>query len=546
MSAVKRTKDLKDHGACPCGESSDAYTEYEDGHGFCYSCNKPFFQANTKPEQFEKVFFDGYRGISKATCEFLGIYTYVDEDNNPIFREYTDPNGSKFRRLPKEGMWQQGKYPPLGGTHLWNAGSYHYITVVEGEEDAAAFHEMMNDKKTVHPVVWLTSASIPKKGRQFIYDYLSKFETVKLAIEDDDPGKAAKALLCEMLPNKIKEVSLTKHKDANDYLLAGDKEEFKRAWQNAQVFTPDNIYHTEEDVAVVLTNEEVESYTETPFDELNDVIRGLPMNHVTLITGQEGIGKTEFLRALEYETLRSGHPIAVMHQEETKKTLYKKLASYELMQNCNDPDAPVDNREVLSAIAKASDNFNNLFVFEFKQDPDVNTIIEQVNYLVHVCGARYIFIDPINQFDPVDDTPKVEFLDDLSKRLAKYAANNPVAIVWTAHVNDEGKTRDSRMISKSCSIRIDLQRDLMAEEKGDRNQLAMFVSKNRPFGKTGFAGIAYYNEEAGTVEDEWSYNAHEPDDSIPFDEDKVTDNDTKTFIEREVEDDDDKQEIIGF
>lgn len=518
MSAVKRQRELVNHGPCPCGESSDAYTEYEDGHGFCYSCNKPFGLTQLKPEQLERKVVDGYRGISSAACEALGIYSYVDKDDNVLFREYNDPNGRKFRRCPKEGFWVEGKVPPLGGTHLWNAGSYHYITVVEGEEDAAAFWDMMNKgKKTTQPVVWLTSASVPKKGRQFIYDYLSKFETVKLAFESDEAGSNAKSVLREMLPNKIREVSLTKHKDANDYLLAGDEQEFKRAWDNALIFTPDNIYHTQEDIEKVLDNEEVESYIETPFSELNDKIRGLPLNHVTLITGQEGMGKTEFLRALEYEVVRSGVPVGILHQEETKKTTLKKLASYELMQDCSDPDAPIDKKDLMDALTKITNKFQNLFVFEFKQDPDVNTILEQINYLVHVCGVRYVFIDPINQFDPVDGTTtKVEFLDDLSKRLAKYVANHPLGLVWTAHVNDEGRTRDSRMIAKSCSIRIDVFRDLMSEDRNERNELNLFVSKNRPYGETGYAGKVFWNTVTKTIEDEWEYDDEGGDDSLPF------------------------------
>jgi hypothetical protein len=274
-----------------------------------------------------------------------------------------------------------------------------------------------------------------------------------------------------MLPNKIREVSLTKHKDANDYLTSGDSNEFKQAWNNAAIFTPDNIFHTEADVLAVLENDEMESYFQTPFPDLNEVIRGIPLNHVTLLTGMEGLGKTEILRAFEYKALSEDVAIGVLHHEETKKTLYNGLACYELGKNARDPDAQLPIKDVLGAVKDATGDFKNLFVFEFKRDPTVDEVIEQLNYLVYVCGVKYVFIDPINQFDPVDgDQSKVDYLDSLSKKVEKYVANNPLGVVWTAHVNDEGQTRN------------------------------ISVSKNRPFATTGKAGVAVFDTKTFTMQ----------------------------------------------
>lgn len=491
------------HIACPredC-DSSDAYTLYDDGHGWCFSCNRGVFPNELVPEDFERKFVDGFRSIPIETCKKLGIYTYVDEAGNAVFREYVYPEGSKFRRIHDKNFKVTGTLPPLGGMEHWNAGSSHYVTVVEGEEDgAAAYHMLNHGKKTVEPVVWLTSAAIPGKNRQAVYRYLSQFETVKLAIEDDDAGKRVKELLCQMLPNKIREVSLTKYKDANDYLLNDAMKEFKQAHANASIYTPDNIFHTEEDVLEILSNPDAGSYYTTPFEGLNEKIKGISLNHVTLITGQEGLGKTEILRAFEHEALKQDITIGVIHLEETKDTFYKGLACYPLGKNTRDPDAPVDTEAIMESLKELTNNFEDLFVFEFKKDPDVNDIMEQVNYLVHVCGCRYVFFDPVNQFDPVDEKQtKVQFLDDLSKKMAKYVTVNPCGIVWTAHINDEGGTRDSRMIGKACSVRIKIERDLMAEGDTERNTTRLYVSKNRPFTKTGPAGALFFDEETFTI-----------------------------------------------
>ena len=74
----------------------------------------------------------------------------------------------------------------------------------------------------------------------------------------------------------------------------------------------------------------------------------------------------------------------------------------------------------------------------------------------------------------------------------------------TTHVNDDGQTRSSRMIGKSASIRIDLKRDHMNTDPDVRNTTYLNVSKNRPTGATGFAGILKFNPSTFTLEEEFS------------------------------------------
>ena len=49
-------KEVKIHLPCPCGVSSDAFTVYEDGHGYCFrgGCEK-FFKAEELTDMFDNV-----------------------------------------------------------------------------------------------------------------------------------------------------------------------------------------------------------------------------------------------------------------------------------------------------------------------------------------------------------------------------------------------------------------------------------------------------------------------------------------------------------
>jgi twinkle protein len=508
---------VEQHIPCPCGKSSDAYCLYDDGHGWCFSCGKGEFPKDWKkdPEDYEELRNTNHRGVNQKVLDLYGVKTYGESKPDKVmFRTYPYPNDvTKIRRVGDKNfrIERKGKMSPLFGANVFNAGCSHYITVVEGEEDALALFQILNfgdkgQKATLYPVVALSSG-VPRNGRDEIYKYLSSFETVKLCIEDDETGQKNKSILSEMLPNKIREVKLTKYKDASEYLKNGEEKELLGSWNNAKIFTPDNILHTEEDCFRVLMDEDTETVVPTRFTSLNDCIRGIPLNHVTLITAQEGMGKTELLRAFEFDLMKAGEKVAVLHFEETKNKFYKALACYELCDNVRDCD---DVDKVLKAVKNATANFDNLYVFEFKNEPTVDVVLEMVNYLVHVCGVRYVCVDPINQFDPVGDENKVDFLDSLAKKLEKYCAKNPVGLVWTAHVDDEGRTRNSRMIGKACSIRIDLTREFMHEDPEVRNRLFFKVSKNRPFSTTGPAGEAFFDVDSFTVE-----NVEEPGE-VPF------------------------------
>ena len=64
-----------------------------------------------------------------------------------------------------------------------------------------------------------------------------------------------------------------------------------------------------------------------------------------------------------------------------------------------------------------------------------------------------------------------------------------------SHVNDEGQTRGSRNIGKVADLRIDLHRDLMAENEIARNTTKLVVTKNRYAGRTGPTSNLYFDPD---------------------------------------------------
>jgi twinkle protein len=76
-------------------------------------------------------------------------------------------------------------------------------------------------------------------------------------------------------------------------------------------------------------------------------------------------------------------------------------------------------------------------------------------------------------------------LDYFSTRLEMMVKELDFALIMVSHVNDDGRTRGSRYISKVADIRIDITRDIQNPDPVLRNTTHLVVSKNRFSGRTG-------------------------------------------------------------
>ena len=135
-------------GPCPECESSDAYTLYDDGHGYCFSCE--FFKPpegtdkmesnNIKPAPIQGIvqtnFSDGVysaiydRKIKESTAKKYNVL--VKQDNNAnvyqhIYKYYDSNNShvaNKLRNTNDKEFWAEGSIRDAGlfGQNLFPAG----------------------------------------------------------------------------------------------------------------------------------------------------------------------------------------------------------------------------------------------------------------------------------------------------------------------------------------------------------------------------------------------------------------------------------------
>ena len=154
---------IKAHLPCPDCGSSDALTEYDWGTR-CFACgkatrNKRFEEqpqkltsVKTQMTNINDLSYSSVqdRGLTRDTCLTYGIgtkddYYYFPYSDGSHIVAYKKRNISD-KRFSIEGQWQKGL---MFGQQLFSKGG-KYVTITEGEFDAAAAYQMLGSK---YPVV---------------------------------------------------------------------------------------------------------------------------------------------------------------------------------------------------------------------------------------------------------------------------------------------------------------------------------------------------------------------------------------------------------
>lgn len=527
------------HQPCPhisCG-SSDAFSWSPDkGVGFCYSCGQPYPKKkmevfewasqhyplkgspSRKPEpsgdwinneveltenidDAQEGYYLPMRGILKGTMEFYGVKT-TDKDGQPWGHTYVYPDGgTKTRVFPKEFFAKDLRSDQLFGMNLFPAGSAAAVTICEGELDAMSAFQMLGSQ---YPVVSLPSATPKSTLLERTKDWLGSFEKIYLSLDADGKADKFATNLMNLFPGRVYKVPHDKFKDANEFLQAGQGQAYKRAWWNAKLYTPDNIYASEDRFLHLLHDTPEHSYVPTGIEDLDEKILGLMRGHFTVIKGPTGIGKSEFMRYLEYNFIKN-HPkvkFATWHLEETKLRSLLGVVSYYLNDNLTRKDLIEQKRrlpDVEKAISEISQN-SGYMQFHMREEDGADELIEQIRVLTQVYGCEFILFEPIQDVISVgSDESKEAALSSLAVRLSKLAADLNVGIITIAHTNEAGEVKYCKTIGQRASVMIDISRDKESDNALDRNTTKLVIKKNRPTGLEGEAGELTFNAESFTL-----------------------------------------------
>lgn len=500
------SKIVERHIPCPKCPSSDGYCIWDDGHGYCYSCNyykKKDFEIEENSTTYTYEYLP-WRGISKETMQAYDAKTKVDAQGKPISIGFKYSNGShKIRLLESKDFYSQGEISKAGlfGKDKFSQGGAKYITITEGEVDALSLFQVLGSK---YPVVSVQSASCARRDCSVDHQYLDSFDRIYLAFDNDGPGKEAAREVASLFDfNKVYHVRLSRYKDANEYLTRGASDELLRVWWNSKKYLPEGIISSLAEFQEIVKERPTKGI-DYPFPTLNEMTYGLRRGESVLFTAQEGIGKTELMHAIEYKLLKeTTDAIGAIFLEEPKHRHLQALAGLELRQPVHLPDVGCSETEVAAALERVLGHDERLHLYSHFGSDDPDTVLGTIRFMASVCKCSFILLDHISMVvSGLQGDDERKALDYLSTRLAMMVKELDFGLIFVSHVNDDGYTRGSRYISKIADIRVDATRDVRNPDERERNTTSLVVSKNRFSGRTGPAGRIYFDPKTYTMEEE--------------------------------------------
>ena len=512
--------------ACPCGKSSDGFATDKHGGGFCFSggCNRPFsrkqLEGNLSEDMSDEEEQDrqnvevhheikSHRGLSRKTIQFYDINTSVKngEDFSYVFKY---PNGSfKTKRInPKSRSEKYAWHGDSTNAGLFGLDKFQpggkVIVITEGEHDAPSVYEALGGSIAA---VSVQSSVVAYRDINLCRDKLNSFEKIIIAFDNDEAGdKAMRKVMTSGLFdfNKLFYITWDTYKDANDFAQAGDFEGLIRCYKSAKKYTPDHIISGFSEIFDALEESQEEGTGEYPTHELREMLGDIRRGQVITCKGMEGLGKTELFRILEYHLLKTTDcRLGLIHMEEPKARTIKGVATYELGLPTHLDDSPVTREDIHKAYVDAVGNREDrVFIYTMFGGDDPDDVLDSIRFLVASGGVDVVFLDHISLLvTGLEEGDERRRLDYLSTKLKKMVMELRFALFLISHVNDDGQTRGSRNITKISDVVIDLKRDLPTDGGPDNNILELFLEKNRPTGKRGFAGKLLFNMDTYKLEE---------------------------------------------
>ncbi len=434
------------------------------------------------------------RGISKETLAFYDVKTKINSEGVPVSTGFRYPNDSyKIRYLKSKEFSTLGEISKAGlyGRDKFSAGTHKYVTITEGEYDALSLYQVLRS-----PVVSVQSAVVAGRDCAVDYEWLQSFDRIYIAFDNDEHGRKAARDVARLFDyNKVYIVKFTKRKDANEYLEHGEAEDLRNIWWNSKRYLPEGIISTLSEFSEILKQRPAKGVYAYPSIALNEMTYGIRKGESVLITAMEGVGKTELMHSIEFNLLKgTDDAVGAIYLEEPKHRHLQALAGLELRLPVHLPDASCSDAEVSAALTRIVKTDDRLHVYSHFGSDDPDVILDTIRFLATARSCSYVLLDHIGMVvSGLAGDDERRALDYLATRLEMMVKELNFALIMVSHVNDEGKTRGSRMISKICDIRIHADRDLLNASESERNITKLSVPKNRFSGLTGPAGVLVFD-----------------------------------------------------
>lgn len=523
---------LLEHRPClnpECG-SSDAMGVYDDGHGFCFSCDMYFANVDDVDSEGDnesvgnestgKGLIKGSireltkRGISEETCKKFNYRFGKLGDDNVQIANYCDNDGrvvaQKCRTANKDFKFiGKPKQATLFGQNLWRE-SGRMVVVTEGEIDAMSVSQAQGNK---WPVVSVKNgASGAKRCLSEQLEWLEQFESVVLMFDDDEAGrKGVEECVGLFSPGKVKVAKIAGYKDANEALVDNKANLIIDAVWGAKTYKPDGVLDASELFEDV--SKPIEWGLSYPWESITKKTYGFRPNELIVLGAGTGMGKTEVFKEMEKHCLiEHGLNVGVLHLEEMPKDTLLGIMSKQSDIPFHIPDASYTDDQLKQAFdAVTSDN--RLYLYDSFGYTEWKIIKQRIRYLAISCGCQVIFLDHITALVSGSDGDERRELDNIMTDMASLVRELGITMFAISHLttpegtpHEEGGRvkirhfRGSRAIGQWASFMFGLERNQQSSDPDEQSTTTFRILKDRFTGRsTGFTCELGYDSKTGRM-----------------------------------------------
>lgn len=515
---------LRAHLPCPDCGSSDALSEYTDGHTYCYSCNALHNSDETEPTTKYDDFISDLslkplkaRGITESTCRKYQYY-FTNYKGKPCqVANYFDENGTlvgQKLRFQDKSFAVKGKLSTtFFGQQLYNNGVRLIIT--EGEIDCLTVSQLLGNQE---PVVSIPcGVQSAKKVFEANLKWLEAFKEVVVVFDNDDAGrKGAKEIEGILSPEKLRIAVLKQYKDPNEYYINNKGNELLEALENAKKVTPENIINADTLLDDLLEEpEEVTGYSLPWTVKAEKMIRGVRKGEITMLTAGTGIGKSTMIRELGYHlVMKHGLKIGSMMLEENVLRTSKGYIGLYLNKPVHLSRKGITNDQYTEAFNHTLGT-GNFVMYNHFGSLDNSSILNAIRYMAVTEKCDFILIDHISiAVSGIESNNERKLIDILMTRLRQLCEELGVGLICICHLKrgdgkksaEEGGSisledlRGSQAIAQLSDTIIALERNQQADSDIKKNLVQIRVLKCRQTGDTGIGGKLWFNKERNRLE----------------------------------------------
>ena len=561
------------HTSCDHCGSKDNYALYDDGSGHCFGCghtvvSKEYKEQNSKPKQkvrvrskeqesnleekvnqkpamtdaefqeiksYTTVDGKGFRNIRTDTYSVFGVRHSFSEDGEVLEQFYPTTQdgqlvGLKVRQVPKNfrSIGRTGADCELFMQFKFNRGG-KYVVICEGECDALAAYQMLNDyikskgSEFTISVVSPTTGANSKKQIANNYRFFDSFDNIVISYDNDKAGQDATDEIIKVLPKGKVKVMPMRLKDANTYLDKGKEKDFVNDFYDAKKRIPTDVLPSEQLYDKILEQSQV---LKVPFPsfmgDLNAMmIGGIPLGHIINIAADTGIGKTTLVNEMIYSWIfNSPHTVGIVSMELDSGQYGEVLLSRHLSRKISlianhDEKMKFLRSDAVKNAAReltVKEDGESRFYLLDNRDGSIEEIQDTIEELVIACGAKLIVLDPLQDvLDGLSNEEQAVFM----KWAKGFIKSHGVSFIFINHMrktpagqdgaDSEQNIMGSSTIIKSASANILLRRDKMSDDPVVKNTTEILLTKNRICGITGPAGAIYYENDTHTLHNKREY-----------------------------------------